>query len=209
MIIIKGSKKEEFTKLDLTNLINEFDAVYIDLGTGDGRFTYKNALKAPKALYIGIDPSQKQLEIYAKKASKDKLTNALFVLGSVELLPPELFRTANKVFINFPWGTLLQSVIKPTDNLTNIGKLLKSGGEIEIILGYSQETEPTEYERLQLTKIDSTELNSNFFGSSWKLLETTKLEKENLKSLESTWSKKLAYGKDRPLFILRMRPLTQ
>lgn len=209
MIIIKGNKKEEFPKAALDSLVKGFESVYIDLGTGDGRFVYKNALINPKTLYIGIDPSQKQLETFSKKAMKEKLTNVLFVVGSVELLPNELLRIANKVFIIFPWGTLLQSVIKPTENLNNIGKLLKTGGEVEIILGYSQEFEPSEYERLQLTKIDSAELSSNFFGSSWKLLETTELGKDSIKELDSTWGKKLAFGKNRPLFLVRMRQLTQ
>ncbi len=199
MLVIKGNNKENLTELELKELLVKYKNTYIDLGTGDGRFVYKNAKRDSSSLYIGIDPSQKQLEIYAKKSNKDKLENTLFVVGSAEQVPTELYDVANVVHVNFPWGTLLKAVVEPNENLENIGKLLKRDGKIEIVFGYSKESEPSEYERLQLTNLSIDKIEQAFRNSQWEVTELTEISKESAKQIESTWGKKLAFGKERPL----------
>ena len=67
MKIIKGKKILEITDLEFENIIKNFQKVYLDIGTGDGKFVYKNALEEKYILWVGLDPSQKQLEIFSKK----------------------------------------------------------------------------------------------------------------------------------------------
>lgn len=209
---IKGNKLIELTKKDLLNNVAEYNEIIIDIGTGDGRFIYKQAQKNPTKFYIGIDPSQKQLEIYSKKANKKRLNNILFIWTPVEQLPSELQNLAKSIYIILPWGTLLQHLIIPnTKVLKNIAKLFdkntKTKNNLEIVLGYSSQTEPTETQRLQLPQINQQQLKNNLIKEleslNFTLVELKELQKEELNTLNSSWSKKLSYGSDRPIYSIK------
>ena len=110
--------------------------VIVDIGTGDGRFVYAGAKTHPENLYIGIDPILKQAEKYKSKANKERLKNLKFIRASVENLPDEVSGVADKVFVNFPWGSLLAGVAKGEKNLAkNISGVLKKGGRLYITFG--------------------------------------------------------------------------
>ena len=208
MQIIKGSKKEELTRENLDLIILNYNKTIVDLGTGDGRFVFKQALKNPNNLYIGIDPSEKQLEIYSKEANKKRLENVLFVLGSVEILPEEVLNIADYVYINLPWGTLLDSIVNPTRNGVNtIASILKTNGIVEITLGYQDETEPGETQRLKLPVLNEElvkEVIYPAFGgyANLNLEKYKEIGKKDLKGLDTSWAKKLTFGNDRPLYKL-------
>ncbi len=204
MKVVKGNKLEE---VDVTELIKQYSRLVIDLGTGDGKFVYKNALTHPDTLFIGIDPAPKQLQIYARKAARKKLPNVLFAPAAAENIPQELTTSADEVFIILPWGTLLQYVAAPdTTKLIDIIGLLKPEGKLNIIFGYSPEFEPSEFERLGLAKISGEYIEKKLVPAYTQLgLELVKfsiLNKSALRELETTWSKKLAFGQKRPIFHL-------
>ena len=45
MIVITGDKKNELDKETFRNMCGKYEKVILDLGTGDGRFVFKNAIK--------------------------------------------------------------------------------------------------------------------------------------------------------------------
>ena len=203
--IVAGNKIKEFPLRELHKKATEFDKVEIDLGTGDGRYVYKMAKFNPKTLFLGIDPSHKQLETYSKKVNKDRLNNALFVWSSLENLNHKLDNLANKLNIILPWGTLLQHIAKATPiYIKELANMVRSSGQITIIMGYHPENEPNEIERLDLDNLSLSyienkivpEFEKNGF-SKVKLIEVTK---DELNEIESTWSKKLTFGQNRPIF---------
>lgn len=205
MKIIKGNKQLYIDVAQIANLLQSYKDVEIDLGTGDGRYVYKKAKKNPLCLYIGIDPSEKQLQVYSKKALKGKLENAVFVLASIESTPDELADSAVVININLPWGTLLKTIMRPElENLKKVAALIKKGGVLKIVLGYTQEFEPTEVERLELRNINKDQITKvlapEYLKANLKITICKELEKEELKNIESTWSKKLSFGKDRPIY---------
>lgn len=210
MLLVKGNKTLEINKEDLKNIVGQFKKTIIDLGTGDGRFVYENASLKPDTLFIGIDPSQTQLKEYSKKSQKKKLTNVLFAVGSLEIIPEGLNNVADTVYIILPWGTLLQNIVKPNiETVKTLKNLLKPKSEIEIILGYTQENEPAETERLQLPEINEnfvrTQIIPTFETESFKLEEYRNLNKVSLSKFKTTWSKKLSFGKERPLIYIKFR----
>ncbi len=197
MKIVRGNKL-----LDIFELPTGFGQVVLDLGTGDGRFIFKNAQKHPSILYIGVDPSQKQLGIYSKEATKRKLTNTLFVLAAVENLPSELNEVADKVFVLYPWGSLLQGVATADQKtLQTLRTLLRPNGLLEIVYGYSSESDYGEYKRLNLDNLDieyiKNDLIPKFETAGFTVVSTELLNKSQRGNYESTWSKKLSFGRDR------------
>jgi len=179
--------------------------VIIDLGTGDGRFIYNNALKNPDDLYIGIDPSEKQMKIYAKKAKRKKLENIQFLVGSVDVLPKELKDSADELYIRFPWGSLLENVVKPTPEfIQKLQSITKVHPYLEIVFGYEKQSEPSEVRRMDLPELDENYIRKNIIPVFEKGLSLPGsleiLDKSKLKALTSTWGKKLAFGQNRPIF---------
>jgi len=207
--IVMGNKNMDLSENELKGLIKCYDKTMADLGTGDGRFVYKSALRDPNNFYVGIDPSEKQLQIYSKKALKKKLPNVIFCLSSLEMLPNELSGKVDELTIILPWGTLLQNIVLPSEEICKtLGGLLKTGGEIEIVLGYHQDLEPAEVGRLELPDLSTSYVEHNivpaFKKSGFELVSLEKLEKRSLKKLETTWSKKLSFGKMREIFKLTL-----
>jgi len=208
--VVLGNKNIEINAQEFKDLAKCYDEVVIDIGTGDGRFIYKNALKFKDSFFVGIDPSDSQLREYSKKALRKKLPNIMFVVGSLEQLPNELENSAQKMFINLPWGSLLEATVKPENKLiNNISKLLKNGGLLQIMVGYHEDQEPSETVRLNLPDLDQTYIDNNLTKEYKKLgFSIQKIEKFNktdLKKIETTWAKKLSFGKDRNIFKLTFK----
>ena len=207
MKIIQGNKEKEINEPQLIELSTKFKSVVVDLGTGDGRFAYKMAREDPTALVIGLDPSKKQLENFSKKANKEKLTNILYVIGSIEMLPEELAGVADKVYINFPWGSLLAGIANASgQTIEDVSSLIKPGGGLEIIFGYSQSADPSEVERLGLSDLSAKKVKGEvipeFERRGFGVVEVQELGKEEVFEISSTWGKKLSFGQKRKIFRL-------
>lgn len=188
--------------------------IIIDIGTGDGKFVYKLAKENPDRLFIGIDPHQKGLEklsskIY-KKEAKGGLQNAFFVLANIEDLPEELENTANQVFINFPWGSLLQDIVLVNQKAwENIKMICKDRAIIDIVFGYEDELEEKEIERLNLPKLDIDYVQNHMLPKlesfGFKEEDLKELGLDDLKNYPSSWAKKLSFGsKNRDYYYLRL-----
>ena len=209
MLVVTGNKKEELKEDAFQNLIDGHENVILDIGTGDGRFVYKKALENKTNFYVGMDPAEKQMEIYSKKANRKRLKNCLFIVGSIENIPPELFSHINKIYINLPWGTLLENIAKgKVDFAEKVHNLLKKDGVLEIIFGYLPELEPSETKRLDLPDINEDK-NIDQILSSFKryfeIEEFRKLNKKDVGNIETTWAKKLKHGRDRTIYKIILR----
>ena len=212
MRILKGSKISIINKNEFLEIIEKFGHVIIDLGTGDGRFIYQNALDNPSNFYIGIDPAASQMEEYSKKSLKKKLKNLLYVVVSIEHLDTDLNWLADELYINLPWGSLLSLLMSGDDTAyARISGLIKKGSTLNIMLGYSKESEPGETQRLGLEEINEQVIRDKIISGFEKAgLKNTKLkllETANLKEFKTSWAKKLAFGRPRPLYLLSFQIL--
>lgn len=205
MKCILGNKIIELNREETQGFAGNFSSTIIDLGTGDGRFVYENALRNPKNFYIGIDPAEKQLLIYSKKSVRKNLNNSLFVVGSIEVFPVELYKLADEIYINLPWGSLLEKIINPDDLLFDLfNKLLKTGGKINILFGYVPELEPGLTKKLNLPEIDKEYVQdillSKYKKNGYETVSFEQLNRETIKKNNTTWSKKLTFGNNRPIY---------
>ncbi|OGC56162.1 hypothetical protein A2200_02670, partial [candidate division WWE3 bacterium RIFOXYA1_FULL_41_11] len=185
----------------------KYNKIHVDLGTGDGRFVYESALRDQSTLFVGVDPVEKQLREYSVKSVRKKLNNAVFLVSSLENLPITMTEIADKVSIILPWGSLLGQIVNPAKEAMNkITALLKPFGELEIILGYSPDSEPSESDRLELPELSQGYVENVIIKAFEGVSGTIKLDKielfpkEKLTNIGSNWAKKLAFGKPRQIY---------
>ncbi len=139
MIAVRGKHTEAMEGAELAALVAPYDGVTVDLGAGDGRFAYRYATAHPERFVIGIDPVAENLrELSAKAARKlarGGLPNVLYVVASVEQLPPELRGIAGEIFVTLPWGSLMRGIILADPAvLDGIASLARHGAELRIVL---------------------------------------------------------------------------
>ena len=87
----------------------------------------------PDRLVIGIDalaePMGERAATAARKPAKGGRPNLLFVHAAIEALPPELERIADEVYVQLPWGALLEGIVLARDDvLGGIAALCRPGG---------------------------------------------------------------------------------
>ena len=210
MQILSSGKPEAIDAEALQMRLQPYQRVHIDIGTGDGRNIYKAALQDPDTFFIGIDPvRENMLEIAkksAKKPAKGGAANMLLVIASAEALPPELSGIADSVSVYFPWGSLLECIIKPVEEtLANITGLMKPGAAFTFITTYSDSYEEGEMQRRGLPQLSLEYFQGEAYVSRLRALhlivtECTEYDNEFVKQFNSLWAKRLAFGRKRAFY---------
>lgn len=187
----------------------KFENRFLDIGTGDGRFVYKSAVKNPKNLYIGIDPAS-NLKEYQREINRKKLDNAILVNSSIENYNPDISDFYTGISVILPWGNLLKYVvIVETLFFQNIAKWLKKNSYIEIIFGFNEELEEKETKRLNLPDLTLSQIEkikSNYQKlDGFELIEIHELTSKELEKFDSTWAKKLTFGANRKYLYIKLK----
>jgi trans-aconitate methyltransferase len=171
-----------------------YEQIILDLGTGDGRYARTLAEKNSRWFVIGVDSCRENL----REHSRAKLPNLLFIIASAQELPRELDGLISQITINFPWGSLLESL------LVNDAKLMR---------GLKSVSRPKALLDLRmnggaLAKIGKTleagadRVFYNLLQSGWQVDQPMMMDTSALKKFPSTWAKRLAFGRDPRAIIL-------
>lgn len=214
MRILKGNKINEIHDTEFENIIKQYKSLVIDIGTGEGEFVYKKAKQDQEVMYIGIDASAASMQEYsvksAKKPEKGGLSNIMYVACNAEDLPDALSDTADKIFINLPWGSLRDGIIKGEHSiLDGIRKIAKKNAALEICVSYCDIYEKQEIENRQLPALNLSYLN-DILKNKYKIygihmMNISILDNDKLKKMETKWAKKLGYGKKRDVFYMNCK----
>lgn len=71
----------------------------------------------------------------AAKPARGGIDNALFLQGSLETLGEALNGVADRLTVNYPWGSLLRAVVLPEPaSLAKLAVLAKPGAELDILV---------------------------------------------------------------------------
>ncbi|MBL8051208.1 MAG: hypothetical protein JNM46_08300, partial [Anaerolineales bacterium] len=154
----------------------------------DGKFAFHYAQTFPNHFVIGLDSCRENLHEY----SRAKLPNLLYVIANAQYLPCELHGLISHIHINFPWRSLLQSLLS---------------GDVNLFYGLEKISSPHAVINLHLNAgalneqgwtlpngVDQIEINLRRFG--WRINHPKQMNIQALKHFPSTWSKRLAYGRD-------------
>ena len=188
METIRGRKSLEIDLNGLKERLANYNHILLDLGTGDGRYVRTHAEQHPNWFVIGIDSCRENL----REHSRAKLQNMLFVIATAQNLPKELNGLISHITINFPWGSLLESLLA-TDPMLMRGlkSVSRSRASLKLRLnsGALAETGRT-------LETGTDRIYYNLLQAGWQLEHPTLMDASALKKFPSTWAKRLAFGRD-------------
>ncbi len=179
--------------------IAAYPALWLDLGTGDGRFVRRVAEAQPDTLVIGIDACYANLRTEARRAP----ANAAFVVADALAMPPEiadaLVGKATRVTINFPWGSLLRGLLPGDERLlAPLAAWTAPGARLEARLNGGALAE-IGWELAAGVRAARYGLAANGFA----IQPPTPLGVDELRACPTTWARRLAFGRDPRAFLLR------
>lgn len=209
MKILRGKKIVNICLDEFKDIIKRYKSTIVDIGTGDGQFVYRLGKRNSENLYIGLDSSAEGMFDYAAKSnskpSKGGLQNVLYVVANAEELPNEMAESADKIYINLPWGSLRDGIIKGEESiLRNLKGISKKGSNIEICTAYSELYEKNEIYERQLPELSYEYINivlkEKYKANNLDICSVKLLNNDTLKKLETKWAKKLAFGRERTIY---------
>jgi 16S rRNA (adenine(1408)-N(1))-methyltransferase len=198
---------KELVPLDAAALrarLAPYARVALDLGTGDGRYVYRQAQAHADIFYIGVDATREHLAEYSakigKKASRGGLPNVLYVLANVEALPAELDAVADLITVNFPWGSLMAGLIRGAPGvLANIARVARPGAPLDVYLNTAVFEDPVPLDVRDLPEVTldyiSQELVPRYAAAGIYIQDARLVGKEGMQAIPSLWARRLAFGK--------------
>lgn len=194
METIRGRKSLELDVNGLMDRLANYHHIVLDLGTGDGRYARFLAEKHPHGFVIGVDSCRENL----RQHSQAKLQNMLFVIASAQDLPKELTGLVSHITINFPWGSLLESLLRADSKLKDgLESVSRSVTSLDLRLngGALAEVGTT-------LEAGAEKIYNNMLQAGWQVDPAILMDANDLRNFPSTWAKRLAFGRDpRAVFI--------
>jgi hypothetical protein len=188
METIRGKVSRELDLNELQDRLDNHNRIHLDLGTGDGRYVHSLAERFPADFIIGVDSCRENLHEH----SRAKLENMLFLISNARHLPCELNGLVSHITINFPWGSLLQSLLMSDPTfMCGLERVATACGTMEVRLnggalaeaGYTLEN-----------GADKIYFNLLHFG--WRAHAPQCMDLDALQSFPTTWARRLAHGRD-------------
>ncbi|MFN8434988.1 MAG: class I SAM-dependent methyltransferase [Anaerolineales bacterium] len=188
METIRGKTSLTMDSTELHARLANYKRISLDLGTGDGKFPFCHAQTFPSHFIIGMDSCRENLRGY----SRTDLPNLLYVIANAQSLPHELHGQVSHVTINFPWGSLLGSLLAGDPRLfCGLESILGSGARLEVRLNGGALSEQG------WSLGDGSErIFQNLAMAGWRLASPAKMDAHALHHFPSTWAKRLAFGRD-------------
>jgi hypothetical protein len=197
METIRGRTSQELHFSRLAERLTDYNHIQLDLGTGDGRYVHRMAEQQQDRFFIGIDACRENLRVN----SRSRLPNVLFVIASAQALPQELNGLASHVTINFPWGSLLEGLLSNEDSLAS--RLLSvtrpfAGMDIHLNAGALATAGWT-------LASGADQIQRVLNAGGWDTKSHSWVDTYLLRSLPTTWAKRLAFGRDPRAIHLRFQ----
>jgi len=188
METIRGKTSLDLDLTGLNDRLTNYHRVILDLGTGDGRYVHCLADNFPDAFIIGMDSCRENLHEH----SRMKLPNALFIIASAQELPHELNGLVSHITINFPWGSLLQSLLANDPALMRgLESISHSTTSIDVRLNGGALAEQG-----WTLEAGAEQIYDNLVHAGWRIKTPVMMSADVLRSFPSTWAKRLAFGRD-------------
>ncbi len=188
MRVVTGKQIVQMNALEAARWAGKFQGTIVDLGAGDGRFVQALARQQPGLAAIGIDLIANRM----RRASRTAGGNALFVVADALALPAELHGLAQRVTINFPWGSLLHGLLEGHAGLlTGLRAVGCRGASIEVLLNAGALAEAG-----WTLEAGASRVVEVLHGAEIVIAATRLIGPGELRQARTTWGKRLAFGRD-------------
>jgi len=187
-----------------------YATVAVDVGTGDGRFPYQLASEDSQRLAIGIDalaePMGDRAATAARRPARGGRPNLVYVHAAVEALPDELAGVADEVYVQLPWGALLEGIVRArSEVLAGIARLCRPGARVTVTLNGEiwEASTPARYADLPVpTPAYVAEVVApGFAGVGIALGPARYATASEAKELATTWARRLGHAREHPRFV--------
>ena len=142
------------------------------------------------------------------RAAREQLANVIYVRASVEDPPLELAGVADRVTVVLPWGSLLAAFALPlAPALAGIRTLCRPEASLSVVLSVA-ERDAHEARRLLMPPLDGGHLEDLALGyaaAGFAITSVRRLDPDQLAAWPSTWARRLAHGRPRPVFQIDTR----
>jgi len=170
--------------------------VTVDIGTGDGKAVLRWARAEPRRLVIGVDANAAGMRPSARRASH--VPNAAFAVAAAEALPPDLDGIADRVTVQFPWGSLLRGILSADGAvLANLARVAAPGATLTILWSLVARDRGT------IGPVPARPDETGYTAAGFDIRELGVASVSDVGSCGSTWAKRLRAGADRPVTLLR------
>jgi 16S rRNA (adenine(1408)-N(1))-methyltransferase len=188
METIRGRKTRELDWKEFRKQIASYERILLDLGTGDGRYAHTLAERYPSWFVIGVDACRENLH----RHSQAKLPNILFIIASAQSLPDELESLISHVTINFPWGSLLRSLLTGDPSLLcGLERMTRAEASMDLHLNAGALTEAG-----STLEAGAHTIYNNLRQAGWLVKAPALVPTSELRAFPSTWAKRLTFGRD-------------
>lgn len=211
--ILAGKKLADLGPAEWTGILAAAERVLVDVGTGDARTAYRQAIAHPEWLVVGVDPAwQRMTETAvraARKPTKGGAPNLVLVNSAIETVPAALHAVADEVTVLMPWGKLLRGVVLGEhDVLSGLRAVAKPGAPLEISIGTSIWREPVPLEIRDLPEltpetVTSTGLAERLAALGWAVTDVRLVPHTDLDTISSSWARRLGSGATETVLHLR------
>ncbi len=185
---IQGKKPFHLTSTEFTRRISGYDGLWLDLGTGDGRFVRQMARENPDSFFLGLDACRENL----RENSRNCPDNALYLIASAQNLPVELNGLLAQISINFPWGNLLASLLDGDPGLLGgLARTARPGASLSLRLNAGALSEAGWEPEAGVRQVTDTLWQAGFL-----VQEPVRMSAAALRAFPSTWARRLAVGRD-------------
>ena len=185
---IRGKTPHKLTTDEFSRRIAGYENIWLDLGTGDGRFVRHMSAQNHQDFFIGLDACRENL----RENSRDCLANALYLIASAQSLPAGLDGLADQITINFPWGSLLRSLLE---------------GDTALLDGLTRIARPDAELTIRLNGGALAEAGWTLEAGTWRVYDSLQstgcqtrqpqpLGAADLRACPTTWARRLAVGRD-------------
>jgi hypothetical protein len=161
-------------------------------------------MERPRALVLGIDADaasmQRASRLAARPVAKGGVPNACFVVAPAESLPRDLDGAADEVRVHLPWGSLLRGLVAGDPCIVEpLARLCADGAEVVALVS------SIDRDRLPIRLPDDVvAAEPAYAAAGLTLLEVRAALGDEIRAIGTTWTKRLAIGRGRPAFIVRL-----
>jgi 16S rRNA (adenine(1408)-N(1))-methyltransferase len=211
--VLAGKKLIDLDPAEWAGIRAAAERVLVDVGTGDARTAYRQAVAHPEWLVVGVDPAwQRMTETAvraARKPAKGGAPNLVLVNSAIEAVPAALHGVADEVTVLMPWGKLLRGVVLGEDDvLSGLRSVAKAGAPLEISIGTSIWRDPVPLEIRDLPEltpeaVDATGLADRLATFGWEVADVRLVPHTDLDTISSSWARRLGSGATETVLHLR------